>query len=224
MTVVFVDVAQQCAPQIAIETLAAVVSVESGFNPLAIRINSGDPLANQPTTKAEAIETASILIAEGQDVDLGLAGINSRNLGRLGLSVSDAFNVCLNLKASASLLDGYYRVALEGGATGVQAEKAMLRSYFGDGDVTLGEIVGYDARILAERNRLKERLQNIEFSEAQASDPTQKKRAAELVVRSHTAAPREQSRRRSVPSVARWDVFNSGRRSSVLVFSDEQQE
>ncbi|MGN6449054.1 MAG: lytic transglycosylase domain-containing protein [Brucella intermedia] len=224
MPVAFVDVAHQCSPQIAVETLAALVSVESGFNPLAIRVNSGFPLADQPATKAEAFETASIMIAGGEDIDLGLAGINSGSLDRLGLSVSDAFNVCLNLKASASLLDGYYRVALEGGATRAQAEKAMLRSYFGHGDVTLGEIVGYDARILAERNRLKERLQNIEFSDEQASDPTQRKRKAELVVRSHTAAPPEQSRRRSVPPVARWDVFNSGRRSSVLVFSDEQQE
>ncbi|PJR92433.1 type IV secretion system protein VirB1 [Ochrobactrum sp. 695/2009] len=223
MPVVFVDVAHQCAPQIALETLAALVSVESGFNPLAIRVNSGYPLADQPATKAEAIETASIMIAGGEDIDLGLAGINSGSLDRLDLSVSDAFNICLNLKASASLLDGYYRVALEGGATRAQAEKAMLRSYFGHGDVTLGKIVGYDARILAERNRLKERLQNIEFSDEQAIDPTQRKRKAELVVRSYTSPP-EQSRRRSVPPVARWDVFNSGRRSSVLVFSDEQQE
>lgn len=219
MPVVFVDVAQQCAPQIAVETLAAVVSVESGFNPLAIRINSGYPLADQPATKAEAIETASILIAGGQDVDLGLAGLNSGNLGRLGLSVSDAFDVCLNLKASASLLDGYYRVAIEDGATRAQAEIAMLRSYFGRGDVSLGEIVGYDARILSERNRLKERLQNIEFSDEEPSDPPPNKRAVEP-----TAALPEQSWRHSAPPVARWDVFNSGRRSSVLVFSDEQQE
>ncbi len=40
----FVDLAQQCAPQIVTETLAAVVSVESGFKPFAIRINSNYPL------------------------------------------------------------------------------------------------------------------------------------------------------------------------------------
>ena len=94
MPVAFLDLAQNCAPQIATETIAAVVSVESGFQPFAIRINTDRPLAEQPKTRAEAIETATTLIAEGHDIDLGLAGINSGNLGRLGLSVSDTFDFC----------------------------------------------------------------------------------------------------------------------------------
>ncbi|MES4992425.1 lytic transglycosylase domain-containing protein [Phyllobacterium sp. 22229] len=224
MPVVFIDVAQQCAPQIAVETLAAVVSVESGFNPLAIRINSDYPLADQPANKAEAIETASILIAEGHDVDLGLAGISSGNLARLGLSISDAFDLCLNLKASASLLDGYYRAAIEGGATKTQAERVMLRSYYGHGEGSLGEMVGYDARVLAERQRLAGRLQNIEFSEEQANDLPRRERAGKLAVSSNADANPEQSQSRSEPPAPRWDVFNSGRSSSVLVFSNEQQE
>jgi len=221
MPVVFIDVAQQCAPQIAVETLAAVVSVESGFNPLAIRINSDYPLADQPANKAEAIETASNLIAEGHDVDFGLAGISSGNLDRLGLSVSDAFDLCLNLKASASLLDGYYRVAIEAGATKTQAERVMLRSYYGHGDASLGEMVGYDARVLAERKRLAGRLQNIEFSEEQANDLPRRDRAGEFAVSSNAGVSPEQSQSRSEPLAPRWDVFNSGRSSSVLVFSNE---
>lgn len=134
MPVAFLDLAQQCAPQIATETIAAVISVESGFHPFAIRINTDRPLAEQPKTRAEAIETATALIAEGHDIDLGLGGINSGNLGRLGLSVSDAFDFCLNIKASAALLDGYYQVAFQDGATKTQAEAVMLRSYFGSGD------------------------------------------------------------------------------------------
>ncbi|MCK4207327.1 lytic transglycosylase domain-containing protein [Brucella pituitosa] len=224
MPVVFVDVAQQCAPQIVTETLAAVVSVESGFRPFAIRINSDHPLADQPRTRAEAIETASILIADGIDVDLGLAGINSGDLGRLGLSVSDAFDFCLNLKASASLLDGYYRVAVKAGATDAQAETVMLRSYYGHGDPSLGEMVGYDGRVLAERKRLVERLQTIEISQEQASEPQRWDRTADHTASSDAGATLEHSRSRSEPPAQQWDVFSSGRRSSVLVFSNDQQE
>ena len=168
MPVAFLDLAQNCAPQIATETIAAVVSIESVFQPFAIRINTDRPLAEQPKTRAEAIETATILISEGHDIDLGLGGINSGNLGRLGMSVSDTFDFCLNIKASAALLEGYYQIALQGGATTAQAEVVMLRSYFGNGDASVGEMVGYDSRVLAERERLSSQLDSIVIGKAQA--------------------------------------------------------
>ncbi|MBZ9739748.1 MULTISPECIES: lytic transglycosylase domain-containing protein [unclassified Mesorhizobium] len=224
MPVAFLDLAQQCAPQIARETIAAVVSVESGFQPFAIRINSDRPLAKQPKTRAEAIETATVLIAERHNIDLGLGGINSGNLGRLGLSVSDAFDFCLNLKASAILLDGYYRVALQRGATTAQAETIMLRSYFGNGDASVGEMVGYESRILAERARLSGRLESIEIAEAQAQALPARERAGEATVAAPDSSPSKRDQQPSQTSVPRWDVFNPGRQSSVLVFSNEQKE
>jgi type IV secretion system protein VirB1 len=222
MPVVFLDLAQQCAPQVATETLAAIVSVESGFQPFAIRINTDRPLAEQPNTRAEAIETATILISAGQDIDLGLGGINSGNLGRLGLSVSDTFDFCLNLKASAALLDGYYRAALQGGATAAQAETVMLRSYFGTGDASVGEMVGYDRQVLAERERLSRGLDSIEIVEAQALPV--RERAGESSAATIDSGPTEKGQQGPQVSVPQWDVFNSGRQSSVLVFSNEQKE
>jgi type IV secretion system protein VirB1 len=50
MAVAFMDLAQNCAPMVEIRTLAAVISLESGFKPFAIRINSGPPLERQPLT------------------------------------------------------------------------------------------------------------------------------------------------------------------------------
>lgn len=224
MPVAFLVLAQQCAPQIATETLAAVVSVESGFQPFAIRINSDHPLADQPKTRSEAIETATILIAEGHDIDLGLGGINSDNLGQLDLSVSDSFDFCLNLKASAALLDGYYRIALQAGATPTQAEAVMLRSYFGNGDASLGEMVGYDKQVLAERQRLSGHFESIEIAEGQANEPPDQERAGEALVASSGRAMSVQSSENPRAAIPRWDVFNWGRQSSVLVFSNEQQE
>ncbi|MFU0507286.1 lytic transglycosylase domain-containing protein [Pseudaminobacter sp. NGMCC 1.201702] len=222
MPVAFLDLAQNCAPQVAMETIAAVVSVESGFQPFAIRINTDHPLAEQPKTRAEAIETATTLIAEGHDIDLGLGGINSSNLGRLGLSVSDTFDLCLNIKASASLLGGYYQIALRGGATTAQAEAVMLRSYFGNGDASIGEMVGYDKKVLAERERLSGQLDSIEIVEAQALPA--RERAGESSAAMVESDPAEKSQQRSQASVPRWDVYNLGRQSSVLVFSNEQKE
>lgn len=222
MPAVFLDLAQECAPQIAVETVAAVISVESRFQPFAIRINTDRPLDVQPKSRVEAIEAATILISEGHDIDLGLGGINSGNLGRLGLSVSDAFDFCLNIKASAALLDGYYRAALQGGATIPQAETAMLRSYFGNGDASIGEMVGYDKQVLAERARLSGQLGSIEIVEAQAAPP--RDRAGESSAATVDNHPPENIQQRSQDSVPRWDVYNLGRQSSVLVFSNEQKD
>ncbi|WP_273794953.1 lytic transglycosylase domain-containing protein [Brucella intermedia] len=224
MPVALVDMAQQCAPQIEVETLAAVVSVESGFRPFVIRINSDRALEDQPQTRAEAIETASILIADGIDVDLGLGGINSSDLGRVGLSVSDAFDFCLNLQASASLLDGYYQIAVRAGAMELEAETVMLRSYYGRGDPSIGELVDYDGRVLAERERLGSDLSSINISEEQTNEPQWPDRGRELAAGSDTVTTPEHARGRSEANEPQWDVFNSGRQSSVLVFSNEQQE
>ena len=112
MPVAFLELAQTCAPFVASETLAGVVSLESRFAPFNIRINSGAPLKRQPSTKAEAIEIATSLVAERHDIQLGLGGIGAEELRRLKFSISDAFDPCLNLKATAALLDGYYRLAV----------------------------------------------------------------------------------------------------------------
>jgi len=219
----FVDLAQHCAPQITVETLGAVVSIESNFQPLAIRINSDHPLADQPRTRSEAIETATILIAEGHDVDLGLGGVSSGDLNRLGLSVTDTFDFCLNLKATATLLDGYYQVALRAGATDADAQRTMLRSYYGRGDASVGEIVGYDSKVLAERDRLSAVLDKIMVTEGQGAGPSTSDNAASAN-RMWQGSPVDEAAAGSQPlqtSIPAWDVFNSGRQSSVLVFPNE---
>ncbi|UXS43079.1 lytic transglycosylase domain-containing protein (plasmid) [Agrobacterium tumefaciens] len=218
----FVDLAQHCAPQITVETLAAIVSIESNFQPFAIRINSDHPIADRPTTRSEAIETATVLVAEGHDVDLGLGGVNSGDLNRLGLSVTDTFDFCLNLKATATLLDGYYQAALRAGASDSDAQSVMLRSYYGRGDAAVGEMVRYDSKVLAERDRLSGLVGNIMLTE-RAGLPNHDGTSTTLQA-AQTDEAAVESQPRGQASVPAWDVFNSGRRSSVLVFSNEQKE
>ncbi|QKK20517.1 transglycosylase SLT domain-containing protein [Rhizobium indicum] len=217
MAVAFVDLAQNCAPMVEIRTLAAVISLESGFKPFAIRINSGAPLERQPASKAEAIELATSLVADRQDVQIGLGGIGLDELRKLKLSISDAFDPCLNLKATATLLDGYYRLALRAGADAVQAENVMLQSYYGRDDPSVGEMIKYDEQVRQEMVRLPSDLASLAIAEpreeaahAEPSATREISPAAQFLPQSGEAAS--------------WDVFNAQRSSQVLVFQKERSE
>ncbi|MFS8039506.1 lytic transglycosylase domain-containing protein [Xanthobacter sp. AM11] len=220
MPVAFADLAQTCAPTVQVETLAAVVSLESGFSPFAIRINSGTPLRDPPNSKAEAIEVASTLIAQHLDVDLGLGGINVDDLGRLELTVADAFDPCLNLKATARLLDRYYRVAIGSGVRPAAAVTVMLQAYYGRGDASVGEMAAYDKQVHEEAKRLAPKLASLTIGSAGRS--TTKDRAGEGSALPPPAAAPPVARREAKP--ASWDVFATARKSSALVFQNEQSE
>jgi type IV secretion system protein VirB1 len=213
----FVDIAQTCAPMVEIETLAGVVSLESRFQPIAIRINSGAPLATQPTSKAEAIEVATSLIADHQDIQVGLGGIGIEELRKLKLSVSDAFDPCLNLKATATLLDGYYRLALREGADTAQADKVMLQSYYGRDDPSVGAMVKYDEQVHDEIKRLSAKLSSLTIAESD-DQPNPAVQPQDQVMQSLF------KKLFQTEETASWDVFDTRRQSSVLVFQNHRSE
>ncbi|MBZ9764782.1 lytic transglycosylase domain-containing protein [Mesorhizobium sp. CA8] len=220
MPVLFADLAQTCAPIVAAQTLAGVVSLESRFEPLAIRINSGPPLSKHPSTKAEAIEIATSLAAEGQDIQLGLGGIGMEELRKLKLSISDAFDPCRNLRATATLLDGYYRLAVNAGANPKRAGQVMLQSWYGRGDPTVGDMVKYDEQVRKEARRLSGSLATLEIGDGGQGRGDSEPPAIEVAAKQQTHDPRA-DQAASAPS---WDVFNARRRSPVLVFQNSQME
>lgn len=217
MGAAFVDIAQTCAPVVQVETLAGIVSLESQFRPFAIRINSGPPLAAQPASKAEAIEVATSLIADHQDIQIGLGGIAIEQLQKLKLSVADAFDPCLNLKATATLLDGYYRVALRAGDDPPQAETVMFQSYYGRDDPSLGAMVKYDEQVRREAKRLSPMLASFTVGEPDS-------RAGPAELQQDEAAPALAKQSSQTAEAASWDVFSSRRQSSVLVFQNDRSE
>jgi type IV secretion system protein VirB1 len=220
MPVAFLDLAQTCAPIVAAETLAGVVSLESRFAPFAIRINSGAPLSKQPTTKAEAIEIAMSLAAERQDIQLGLGGIGMEDLGKLKLSISDAFDPCLNLQATATLLDGYYRLAVKTGAAPNRAEQVMLQSYYGRNDPSVGAMVQYDDQVRQEVKRLGETLTTLMIGEGGQGRAVNEAAPVDVAVDSG----KDEAQPDQTASAPSWDVFSSRRKSSVLVFQNSQME
>jgi len=217
MAVAFVDLAQSCAPVVEVRTLAAVISLESHFKPFAIRINSGQPLTSQPASKAEAIELATSLAADHQDIQIGLGGIGMEELRKLKLSISDAFDPCLNLMATATLLDGYYRLALQAGADAAQAETVMLQSYYGRDDPSVGKMVQYDEQVRQEIVRLSPSLVSVTIAEPREEPFIEEPAGTQDV----SAVAKSLSQ---ADETASWDVFDARRRSSVLVFQNDRSE
>lgn len=150
----FLVLAQECAPTVAPQTMAAIVQTESRFNPLAIGVNGGTRLQRQPATKEEAVATAKALIKQGYNIDLGLGQVNSANLPKTGLSVEDAFDPCRNLAVAASILQGNYERARPKHDTEQAALQAAFSAY-NTGSMSRGFKNGYVQKVVANADALQ---------------------------------------------------------------------
>lgn len=140
--------AGRCAPSEPSSVLASIARVESGNHPLKIGVNGARRRTFEPTSREAAAALTSRLMASGENIDLGLAQINSRNLGWLGLSVEDAFDPCRNLAAAAAVMARGYKAALKVSAPG----RSLLQtaySLYNTGDPGRGFNNGYVGRIEA---------------------------------------------------------------------------
>ncbi len=130
---------QQCSPQVAPVTMAAIVQGESGGDPYAINDNTSG-LHYFPNTRSQAIAIARTLIAAGHKIDMGLGQVDSENLGWLHMGIRQTFNACDNLNAAQRILVGAYRQA---GANGPQSLAGAFEAYnsgrtWGDQGYALG--------------------------------------------------------------------------------------
>ena len=105
---VFAQLAVTCAPGVAPDTLAAIARTESSFDPLVIGDNTTRQ-SHRPQDQAEAIRTATTLLAAGHSLDLGIMQINNSNLNWVGLTVETAFDPCENIRAGATVLTAFSR-------------------------------------------------------------------------------------------------------------------
>ena len=104
------DLAQQCAPQVAPTTLAAIVQVESGGNPWVLWDNTAHH-GYHPKTRKVAERILRVLMAEGHQVDVGIAQVDTENFAPYGLNPGNAFDACTNLRVGADILTTDYRKA-----------------------------------------------------------------------------------------------------------------
>lgn len=144
----FLSLTLACAPQLHADTVRALVSTESAFNPWAIGVVGGR-LDRQPRNRAEALATARALQASGWNFSVGLGQINRGNFARLGLTVDTAFDPCTNLTAMQTVLtECMARVPTLHGSP--QAEQIALRqalSCYYSGNFVTGFTHGYVRRV-----------------------------------------------------------------------------
>lgn len=144
----FPTLARQCAPDVHISTLSAVVRHESAFNPLAIGVNAKPHRSIRPKSKEEAVEAVRELMAKGVDFDVGYGQINVRNWKWLGVTPESIFDPCVNLaSAQRVLVDCYKRAAKLHGA-GQNALYAAFSCY-NTGNLTSGFRNGYVGKVIA---------------------------------------------------------------------------
>jgi type IV secretion system protein VirB1 len=143
----FLVLSQQCAPVVDVRTMAALVRVESGFNPYAIGVVHGR-LERQPRNLPEAVATAKYLESNGYNYSVGLSQVNRYNFARYGLTLETAFEPCANLGAGSKILTGCFTSARGRFGTDQNALRAALSCYY-SGNYTTGFNQGYVQRVVA---------------------------------------------------------------------------
>ena len=138
--------ASQCAPNVAPQTVAAIVQTESRGHPWALNVNG----ARQPRTPNSAADAAAIAkryVAAGYSVDLGLGQINSRNMRKLGLTWETVFDPCTNIAALGRILSENYRAMADGRHP--QTALRLALSMYNTGDGSRGFRNGYVAKVVS---------------------------------------------------------------------------
>jgi type IV secretion system protein VirB1 len=205
---VVMGLAAQCAPNVAPETVAAIVQTESRGNELAIGVNGLGRSIAQPTSIARAVELARFYVAKGYSVDLGLGQINSRNMKALGLTWDTVFEPCTNIAAAGAVISGNYRSVREG----LHPQRALriALSMYNTGSQSRGFSNGYVGRVVGNAG-ISDGIQPVAVKVAAFSgsnDSSSASAAAQLaeLVAENTSAS---GQRRAAPPnpPPSWDVF-----------------
>ncbi|WP_164931766.1 lytic transglycosylase domain-containing protein [Dyella sp. M7H15-1] len=188
----------RCAPQVAPNTILNLVRAESAFDPNLIGINADPHQTIQSKNATDATDAAQRFISQGKNIDLGLGQINSANLARLKLTVAQAFDPCLNVKAAAQLLTEAYLKARTTAANDQAALDAALSAY-NTGTQSGGLVNGYVAQV-----RSTYTVPSIDGATSEGTSA-----AAQLAAVQVTAE-------RPVPAPA-WDVYGQAQQGSSVV-------
>lgn len=135
-----------CAPaNVAPQTIAAIIRVESGGDPLVLHVNAGaGGILLHPTGIASALAVVRRATSAGSSVDIGLMQVNTANVGKLGYTIAQMFNPCTNIRVGATILSADYAGALGVAPAGQKALQAALSAY-NTGNYQSGFINGYVA-------------------------------------------------------------------------------
>lgn len=102
------DLLYRCAPNVALDTMSAIIAVESSGNPNAIAVVSGARQPKQPKNSTEALKIINYLNSANANFSVGLAQINKTNFTKFGVSAENLLDPCLNLKIAEKILQDCY--------------------------------------------------------------------------------------------------------------------
>lgn len=148
--------AARCAPDVDPATMLSIIIQESGGNPYRIGINASSNAPAQSLTfdsAGAATAAATVAIAKGRSVDMGLTQFNSANLGLFGYRVEDLFDPCTAITAGARVLKEGYDIErkklLSSGTPDEGGQRALAGglSRYNTGSATSGLANGYVASV-----------------------------------------------------------------------------
>lgn len=151
---------QECAPNVGIVTMRAVVKTESGGNPFILadagpahlpwKARESMVRTLRPKSAQESANMARQLLDQGHIVAIGLAQINAKNLPALGLTVEQVLDPCTNLRAGAKILSDFYaRAVRKLGSSDPQAALQAALSAYWSGNMVDGFKGGYVQKVIS---------------------------------------------------------------------------
>jgi len=211
----FVDLAQSCTPSIDAADLAAIVQVQSDFDPYIIRMTSGRVLEIQPKSLTEAVGVASSLVLNGEDIEMGLTGVTMETLNITGNGIRTAFEPCKNLAMTAILLTNYQAAASN--------REEILALFYGRGDQQAEVHAGYVKTIDAVAAQLTGKFDSLQLKPGKINnlpvrewtgDPiTLANKSDEVTIVTET----EHSENATAQS---WDVFGQSKARGNVFFQE----
>ncbi len=128
------------------DLIRAIAKQESAGQPNAFYINQWELTQFRDLSIEEAVLVAGKMVKSGYTVDVGLMGINSRNIHRVGATISQAFDPCTNINMGEQILFDNIQRAERNGHQGDHAIKVAL-SLYNTGSLTRGFDNGYVEKV-----------------------------------------------------------------------------
>ena len=128
------------------DILRAIARQESAGKENAFYINRWNQGQFKDLSLDDAVMVAERMVEEGYTVDVGLMGINSRNIERFGLSIREAFDPCTNVNLGETILYENIKHAESKGEIGDAALQSAL-SMYNTGSLTRGFKNGYVGKV-----------------------------------------------------------------------------
>ena len=198
------SIASQAAPTVAPDTLVTFAMAESRLQPLTIHDNATGQ-SYFPDTREEATALAASLVNRGHSVDLGIMQVNSANLRRVDLQISDAFDPAKSFRAGGAILvDAYLQCHGDNARTHQQLGEALrcASSVYNTGNERAGLTNGYTASIVKVAAHVVPSIKELlpDFSGAAPNMPS----TVSARLATESAEPKPAS---PPPPASGWDVF-----------------